>query len=184
MGRPKQFSRDSVLAKAFPVFWRHGFADTSVQQLEQATGVNKSGLYTEFADKEDLFLQSLRYYLDEQEKQGILKATPLGWHNVEQFLRLAPPDADGQEGCFAVSCMRDLSILPPKAAALVAEGRTNTKRLLARNIEAERPTMAPAAIADLVMTFFTGLSMEHSLKPSRASVRRKIDSFMNVIQSL
>jgi TetR/AcrR family transcriptional regulator, copper-responsive repressor len=184
MGRPKQFSRDGVLAKAFPVFWRHGFADTSVQQLEQATGVNKSGLYTEFAGKEDLFVQSLRYYLDEQDKQGILTATPLGWRNVERFLRLAPPNADGQRGCFSVSCMRELPILPPEAAALVAQSRAKMKRLLVQNIDAERPTMAPDAIAELVLTFFTGLSMEHHLKPSMAAVRRKIDSFMQVVRSL
>ena len=48
MGRPKSFSREEVLEKAMPVFWKHGFADTSLQELEQATGVNKSGLYTEF----------------------------------------------------------------------------------------------------------------------------------------
>jgi TetR/AcrR family transcriptional regulator, copper-responsive repressor len=184
MGRPKQFSRDGVLAKAYPVFWRNGFADTSVQQLEQATGVNKSGLYAEFANKEDLFLQSLQYYLDEQEKQGTLTATPLGWRNVERFLKLAPPDADGQKGCYSVSCMRELSILPPKAATLVAHSRANTKRLLARNIEAERPTMDPDVIAELVLTFFTGLSVEHSLKPSWASVARKIDRFMTVIRAL
>ena len=47
MGRPKNFSREEVLGKAMPVFWRHGFADTTLQDLEQATGVNKAGLYTD-----------------------------------------------------------------------------------------------------------------------------------------
>jgi AcrR family transcriptional regulator len=36
-----------------PVFWTHEFSDTSLQDLERATGVNKSRLYTEFRDKED-----------------------------------------------------------------------------------------------------------------------------------
>jgi hypothetical protein len=34
--------------------------------------VNKSGLYSEFKDKEDLFVQSLRYYLENLEEQGLL----------------------------------------------------------------------------------------------------------------
>jgi TetR/AcrR family transcriptional regulator, copper-responsive repressor len=42
-----------VLEKAIRVFWKRGFPDTSVQDLERATGVNKSGLYSEFRDKED-----------------------------------------------------------------------------------------------------------------------------------
>jgi len=62
MGRPKNFSREGVLEKALPVFWKYGFADTSLQELEKATGVNKSGLYAEFADKGDLYLESLRHY--------------------------------------------------------------------------------------------------------------------------
>jgi hypothetical protein len=45
MGRPKSFSREEVLEKAIAVFWKHGFANTSVQELERATSVNRSGLY-------------------------------------------------------------------------------------------------------------------------------------------
>jgi AcrR family transcriptional regulator len=62
LGRPKQFNREGVLDRAIPVFWKHGFANTTVQHLEQATGVNKSGLYSEFKDKEDLFLAGLERY--------------------------------------------------------------------------------------------------------------------------
>jgi AcrR family transcriptional regulator len=50
MARPRNFSREGVLERALPVFWKHGFADASLQELEKATGVNKSGLYAEFSD--------------------------------------------------------------------------------------------------------------------------------------
>jgi AcrR family transcriptional regulator len=59
MGRPKKFNREGVLERAIPVFWKHGFANTTAQHLEEAIGVNKSGLSSEFKDKEDLFLASL-----------------------------------------------------------------------------------------------------------------------------
>ena len=59
MARPRNFSREGVLERALPVFWKHGFADASLQELEKATGVNKSGLYAEFSGKEELFLASL-----------------------------------------------------------------------------------------------------------------------------
>src|SRR5258708_39143454 len=78
MGRPKNFSREQVLEKAMPVFWKHGFADTSLQELERATGVNKSGLYTEFRDKEDIFVAWLRPYLRRQGERGRLAQRPLG----------------------------------------------------------------------------------------------------------
>ncbi len=50
--------------------------------------MNKSGLYTEFAGKEDLFLASLRHYLDHRVIKQILSAEPLGWNNIEKFLKL------------------------------------------------------------------------------------------------
>jgi AcrR family transcriptional regulator len=184
MGRPKQFSRQGVLEKALPVFWRHGFADASLQELERVTGVNKSGLYAEFAGKEDLFLESLRYYLEEQGKRGLLTAQPLGWRNIERFLRLGPGSGESQKGCFCVNSMCDLSILPPRAAALVTQHMSDLKTLVVQNIEAERTRMDAVSIADMVLTFFTGLSMQHNLGYSRASVLRNIHRFMTVIQSL
>ena len=65
MGRPRKFSREGVLQKALPVFWKYGFARTTLPDLEQATGVNKSGLYAEFDSKEALFLACLRKTLAE-----------------------------------------------------------------------------------------------------------------------
>src|SRR5689334_3402443 len=141
MGRPKTFTRQAVLEKALPIFWRHGFADASLHELEQATGVNKSGLYAEFRGKEDLFVQSLRYYLESLEKEGLLTAEPLGWNNVERFLKLGPCSMEGQKGCFAVSSMREFAILPPEAVGIIIQGRSKLKQLIAKNIEVERPKM-------------------------------------------
>src|SRR5258707_2504786 len=176
MGRPKNFTRDAVLEKALPVFWRRGFADASLHELEQATGVNKSGLYAEFKDKEDLFVQSLRYYLESLEEKGLLTAEPLGWNNIERFLKIGPSSLAGQKGSFAVNSMRESAVLPREAIDLVTRSRSNLKQLLAKNIEAERPKMNPESLAQLVLTFFTGLSMEHNLSLSRRAVDRNIDN--------
>ena len=121
MGRPKNFSREKVLEKAMPVFWKHGFSDTSLQELERATGVNKSGLYTEFRDKEDLFVACLRHYIESQEKRGLLTKEPLGWKNVEAFLKNGPLNKGEQQGCFSVNSMREFAILPDEVYAVVTE---------------------------------------------------------------
>ena len=184
MGRPKNFSREGVLEKALPVFWRRGFADASLHELEVATGVNKSGLYSEFKDKEDLFIQSLWYYLESLEKKGLLTAEPLGWNNIERFLRMGPCSMEGQKGCFAVSSMREFAILPPEAVGIVTRSRTKLKQLIAKNIEVERPKVDADSLAELVLTFFTGLSMEHNLNSSRPSIVRKIDDLMNIVRTL
>src|SRR5882757_1890914 len=86
MGRPRKFSREGVLQKALPVFWKYGFAHTTLADLEAATGVNKSGLYSEFESKEELILACLRYYLETRTAGALLSAEPLGWDNIEKFL--------------------------------------------------------------------------------------------------
>jgi AcrR family transcriptional regulator len=184
MGRPKKFNREGVLEKALPVFWRRGFADASLHELERATGVNKSGLYAEFEDKEDLFVQSLRYYLEGLEKKGLLTVEPLGWKNIERFLKVGPCSMEGQKGCFAVSSMREFAILPPEAVGIITRSRSKLKQLIARNIQVERPKMNADSLAELVLTFFTGLSMEHNLSSSRSSVVRKIDELMKIVRAL
>src|SRR3981189_2912521 len=184
MARPKNFSREQVLEKAMPVFWKHGFADTSLQELERATGVNKSGLYTEFRDKEDLFVTCLRHYLESQGKRGLLTKEPLGWKNVETFLKNGPLNKGEQQGCFSVNSMREFAILPNEAYGIVTENRGLLQRLLAVNIEAEKSKMAPSAIAEMVLSFFSGLGMESNLKSGKASATRKIENFMTALRGL
>src|ERR1700732_1052422 len=184
MGRPKNFSREEVLEKAMPVFWKPGFADTSLQELERATGVNKSGLYTEFRDKEDLFVACLRHYLESQEKRGFLTREPLGWKNVENFLKNGPLNKGEQQGCFSVNSMREFAILPDEAHALVAENRAALQSLLAMNIEAENPKMDPRLLAEMVLSFFSGLCIERNLESGKDSSARKIQSLMKMLRSL
>jgi AcrR family transcriptional regulator len=173
-----------VLEKAMPVFWAHGFSDTSLQDLERATGVNKSGLYTEFRDKEDLFVACLRHYLVSQGKRRLLTKKPLGWNNVETFLKNGPLNKGELQGCFSVNSMRELAILPDEAYGVVAENRALLQHFLAMNIEAEKPKMTPSAIAEMVLSFFSGLCIERNLKSGKASSTRKVENFMRALRSL
>jgi hypothetical protein len=109
---------------------------------------------------------------------------PPGWDNIEQFLKLGPSNTEGQKGCFAVSSMRELAILPPAAIEILVHGRVQFKQLIARNIEAEKPKLAVEDLAGMVLTFFAGLSVEQNLKSSRAATGRKVDNLMQVLRSL
>jgi TetR/AcrR family transcriptional regulator, copper-responsive repressor len=91
---------------------------------------------------------------------------------------------DGQKGCFAVSSIRELAILPPETVGIITRSRNKLKQLIAKNIEVESPRMTADALAELVLTFFTGLSMEHNLNSSRPSILRKIDDLMNIVRTL
>jgi AcrR family transcriptional regulator len=181
MGRSKQFTRDDVLRKALPVFWKDGFARASLPALEHATGVNKSGLYAEFESKEKLYLECLRYYLDGRDGADFLAAEPLGWHNIQKFLEEGPSRARGQRGCFAVSSMRELECMPREARNAIAAGRQKTKELLLRNVRAENPKMDAAAVCDLVSVF---ISIEANLDLDPSVAREKVANFVRMLRGL
>jgi TetR/AcrR family transcriptional repressor of nem operon len=62
MAGVKQFDRVDVLERAMAVFWRNGYQATSIQDLVEATGINRGSLYTTFGDKRGLFLAVLEHY--------------------------------------------------------------------------------------------------------------------------
>ncbi len=182
MGRPRKFSREGVLQKALPVFWKYGFARTTLPDLELATGVNKSGLYSEFESKEELFLACLRYYRDTRTGGALLSTGPLGWDNIQKFLEEAPSCALDQRGCFSVNSMRELKSLPPEARKVIVDGRAKLKHLLKANIASENPKMDVDMVCDLVSVFFSGICIEANLNTDRSRAREKIKNFMQMLR--
>jgi AcrR family transcriptional regulator len=184
MGRRKQFTREDVLDKTIAVFWKHGLAETSVQDLELATGVHKSGLYAEFDDKEDLFVASMRQYLDVLMARGTMTKRPLGWSNVQNFLKLCY-GSWGQKGCFSVNSMREFSDLPPKARELMVTNVMKIHRLLIDNLVVERGVGDDNdSLAGLIITFFCGICLEQNLGPDRARITKKIEDFMHLVRGI
>ncbi len=58
----RQFDEDDALEKALALFWRKGFAATSMQELAAITGVQRGSLYNAYQDKETIFLRVFDVY--------------------------------------------------------------------------------------------------------------------------
>lgn len=73
MGRPRQFNEVAVLDAAAAEFRVYGFADTSTEQLCEATGLLRGSLYNAFTSKDELFVQALeRYATTFRERQAAI----------------------------------------------------------------------------------------------------------------
>lgn len=62
IGRPREFDRDAALQAAMLLFWRKGFAATSMNDLCDAMGVRSPSLYAAFGSKERLYLEAIEHY--------------------------------------------------------------------------------------------------------------------------
>ena len=178
----KQIARDEVLMKAISVFWEKGYTESTWAELEQATGASRSRLSAEFKSKEQMFLESLRYYLATRGGDDILAAEPKGWDNIRTFLEIGQTCYSGRRGCFAVNSFREVLRLPPQATQIVDDNNARLKKLLIANIKAELPKVSNAGLlAELVLTFLAGLCIEQNTSGLDARLRKKVDRFMQFL---
>jgi AcrR family transcriptional regulator len=63
VGRPREFDRDAALRAAMLLFWRKGFAATSMNDLCDAMGIRSPSLYAAFGSKEALYLEAIEHYV-------------------------------------------------------------------------------------------------------------------------
>jgi AcrR family transcriptional regulator len=59
IGRPRRFDRDAALEAAMFLFWRKGFAATSMNDLCDAMSIGSPSLYAAFGSKEALYLEAV-----------------------------------------------------------------------------------------------------------------------------
>jgi AcrR family transcriptional regulator len=62
MSRHTEFDREEALTGAMRVFWKKGYANTSIADLVEETGVARYGWYTAFGDKDEIFVAALEHY--------------------------------------------------------------------------------------------------------------------------
>ncbi|MGI9222158.1 MAG: TetR/AcrR family transcriptional regulator [Woeseiaceae bacterium] len=89
MVRIRTFDPSTALTSVMDLFASKGYSETSMEDIVQATGVSRYGLYNEFGNKRELFEQALERFADRMGRQS--------------FLRLLEPDAslDHIRGIFA-----------------------------------------------------------------------------------
>jgi TetR/AcrR family transcriptional repressor of nem operon len=76
VARQKEFDRDAALERALAVFWARGYEATSIQDLVDATGVQRQSLYDTFGDKHGLYMAALRRYSEDVAGQLAALARP------------------------------------------------------------------------------------------------------------
>lgn len=62
VARPRKFEEKNVLDKITHLFWENGFETTSLEDIINASGLNKGSLYSCFGNKEELFQLALENY--------------------------------------------------------------------------------------------------------------------------
>ena len=90
-GRPRQFDEAAVTEAMTIVFWRKGFAATSLDDIAAATGLNRPSLYGAFGQKTDMYILCLDHFSKRMAnvfENAVVEEEPLEGVLNELFLSL------------------------------------------------------------------------------------------------
>jgi AcrR family transcriptional regulator len=145
MAGKKQFDVDVVLDAAMVQFWRAGYADTSLDDLSRATGLNRSSIYSSLGDKESLYLRCLDRYAahyGERYDQALSGASEEPLRAIRQFFdvtlkRIADPDLP--DGCLIAQTAMATPVLSPAIAKRAIEALDLQRARLRSALKAAKP---------------------------------------------
>ena len=120
IGRPRGFAPSEALAAALDVFWRQGYAATSLDDLTAAMRLSRSSFYACFGSKHDVLMEAVRAYADERfaTLAAIAAAEPDAKAAVRAMLAAIADAEGGVRGCFFVNSVTELAPHDPALAAL------------------------------------------------------------------
>lgn len=179
-GRPRAYEPDVALGKALDLFRKQGFAATSLDDLSEATGMNRPSLYGAFGDKRELYIKSYQRYREDARASMVeifRQEMPVRQRLERIFasaLNIYLSGETGPRGCFTVVTAASEAVGDPEIRAMVVEGLTELDKAFtncfrrARD-KGELPESAdPAALAQLASATVHTIAIR-----SRARVSRK-----------
>lgn len=182
MARPREFDLEVALERATGVFWAKGFEQASLDDLCEATGLNRSSLYAAFGAKRELYLRALARYED---GSAARIAAAFEGRTVRAGLRaflaglidsiVAGP---GRRGCFIGNCAAEMARLDRGAAARVRRSLERIEAAFRKALETARargelPDDAePAALARFLTAGIQGMRLVGKVNPDRAALEQ------------
>lgn len=137
-GRPREFDEDAVLDALVDLFWTKGYEATSLTDIVEAAGMNKSSLYNAFGCKEDIFHLALERYLEVRGE--MMEQVAAGDRGIDDllsffdFIGVMASTPDGSRGCLAVNSATELGHTDPTIAGISAKYQSTMSEVVARPI--------------------------------------------------
>lgn len=192
MARPTSFDRDHVLDRATDVFWLKGYEATSIQDIVDATGVNRGSLYNTFTDKAGLFGAVLDRYARRSPARTLAAGAEDGppRQTIEAFFaELVEAGAADPErrGCLLTNTAVELAPVDAGVAACVRDALAGIEDAFARLVERGQATgeIGPwkdtRDLARHLLAAAQGLRVMAKVGYGRAALRGIADQALSVL---
>ena len=193
MPRLEEFDRFEVIQRAMRVFWENGYHGTSMQDLVDATGLNRSSIYNSFGSKRSFYKITLDFYEQESNKgfRQILLRSDCPLAAIRKMLENAVDHAENDKegkGCYILNCKSEMGSSDKDLHQWLQQNQDNSIALFRELIEQGQQDGVinsrsdASAYAYFVFNTFQGLRMTGILIKDRNVLRQIIDNTIEVIQ--
>ncbi len=168
MGRPREFDTNEALGHAMHVFWLKGYEATSMTDLMDAMHLHKGSIYKAFGDKRNLFLLSLKAYLEQGSiaARQMMETASSPKEAVSQFMNMSLRQCalgDQIKGCFMMNTVVELGPhddqIREVIASFVSSMRDRLTELIERGQDSDefRKDRTAGSLADYLIAVKAGL---------------------------
>jgi TetR/AcrR family transcriptional repressor of nem operon len=190
MARTLEFDYDTTLERATRLFWKSGYAGTSLRDLLKEMGIGESSFYNTLKSKKRAYLECLKHYnetVDQKRSKEFLEA-PTAALGVRALFKDIMESLDNPDTP-SVICMMAGSltheVLDEAELRQYIEGRISTLQdaMIARmNADKREGLLAesfePQLIVPVVLTYMQGLWRMALVSYERTRFERQIDVFL------
>jgi AcrR family transcriptional regulator len=192
-GRPRAYEPDVALARAMDVFWRDGFAATSLDTISAATGMNRPSLYAAFGDKREIYVKAYQHYRErgrQRMAEIFVSNRPLP-ELLRQIYAIAidmyVSGEDGPRGCFTVMTATSEAVFDPAIRELAVTGLSEMDRAFAQvfkiaQARGELPAAAdPAMLGQLATAAIHTLAVRARVRTARKDLEAVAEAAIELI---
>jgi len=192
MPRVKLFDEKKVLTKAMNLFWKQGYAATSVRDLVNHLGINRASLYATYGDKEQLFKKAFEQYRKSNIEgvKDFFSSQPDIKLGLEKLFQMAVDEAvkdKDKKGCFAVNTTTERIPNNLETLHILKKNKSTFEKIFfdylslgvkKGQLSADKDLKT---ISSLLFTFYNGLRVVTKVNSSKTKLHKSINVLLSIL---
>jgi TetR/AcrR family transcriptional repressor of nem operon len=192
MARTKQFDERQALVSAMRVFWEKGYEGTSIHDLEQAMGLNRTSIYNTFGNKRAIFNRVMSCYKESVMASlfAALDNAPDIREGVRRLLNAALDihfDKDNPGGCLVVLSVLESGQHDAESQLAMQQTLQDLKTALQARLSKAKKAgelakdLDVGSTATTISTTMTGMMVMGKANFTRASLKKTINQVVSLL---